>query len=109
LHSRNIAANPRIAIFIKDTAAKGPAQDVYIEATAREVLPERLADALATWQDGPHGHSDRERRVVDDYAPSKALGLYAAHIEHLYALDEMVVDGYRVDTRVEFDPSVLVT
>ena len=108
-HSRNIAVNPSIAVFIKDTAARGPARDVYIEATAREVPPERLAEALRTWQDGPHGHSDRERREVEDYALSKLLRLYEARIDRLFVLDETVVDDYRVDVRVEVDVRDLPT
>jgi nitroimidazol reductase NimA-like FMN-containing flavoprotein (pyridoxamine 5'-phosphate oxidase superfamily) len=102
-HSENIRLNASIAIFIKDTSTEAPANDVYIEATAREVPAERLAQALLTWWSGPHGHSDRARREVSDYAPSKPLRLYEAHIEHLYVLGETEVDGYRVDTRIELD------
>jgi nitroimidazol reductase NimA-like FMN-containing flavoprotein (pyridoxamine 5'-phosphate oxidase superfamily) len=107
LHSHNIAANPRVAVFIKDTVAKGPARDVYIEATAREVPAERVAEALRTWQDGPHGHSDREPREVGDYGGSRPMRLYEARIERLYVLDEAVGEGYRVDVRVEVDVAEL--
>jgi nitroimidazol reductase NimA-like FMN-containing flavoprotein (pyridoxamine 5'-phosphate oxidase superfamily) len=103
LHSQNIAANPRIGIFVKDTASPGPARDVYIEATAREVPQALLARALYTWQVGPHGHSDRSQREVTDYAPGKPLRLYEARIDHVYVHDETLVDDYRVDVRSEVD------
>jgi hypothetical protein len=107
LHSHYLHDNPRIAIFIKDTSTKAPALDVYIEATAREVPPQRLAEALHTWSNGPHGHSDRAERTVADYAPDKPLRLYEARLDHVYALDETVVDDYRVDVRVEVDVAQL--
>jgi len=102
-HSQNISLNARIAIFIKDASTAAPADDVYIEATAVTVPPERVASALQTWWSGPHGHSDRARRKVSDYGPDKPLRLYEAHLEHVYVLSETEVDGYRVDARVEID------
>jgi hypothetical protein len=107
VHSHNIRNNPRIAVFIKDTTTKAPGTDVYIEAIAREVPEERLPEALNTWQTGPHGHSDRSRREVDDYGASRPLRLYEAYIQHLYVLSESEVDGYRVDTRLQVDPAEL--
>jgi nitroimidazol reductase NimA-like FMN-containing flavoprotein (pyridoxamine 5'-phosphate oxidase superfamily) len=107
LHSQYIRLNPRIAVFIKDTSTKAPGTDVYIDATAQEVPAERLAEALHTWATGPHGHSDRAVREVNEYGPSKPLRLYEARIQHLYVLTETVVDDYRVDTRVEMDVSAL--
>jgi len=101
LHSRYIAVNPRVAIFIEDVTTRGPGTDVYIEALAQEVPSERLAAALQTWQDGPHGHSDRARREISDYSGSKPMRLYEARIQHLYVLSETLVDDYRVDARVE--------
>src|SRR4051812_43556260 len=103
LHSQNIRVNPRIAIFVKDTTTKAPGTDVYIEAMAQEVPPERLSEALDTWETGPHGHSDRSQREVGDYDTSKPMRLYEARIQHLYVLSETEVDGYRVDSRVEID------
>lgn len=107
LHSQYIRHNPRVAIFIKDAASKAPARDVYIEATAREVPAERMAEALQVWQEGPHGQSDRARRQPGDYADGKPLRLYEAQIDRLYILDETVVDDYRVDVRTELDPAEL--
>jgi len=101
VHSQYVRANPRVAIFIKDLATDAPGTDLYIEAFAREVQEDGLAEALSTWQAGPHGHSDRARREIDDYGASKPLRLYEAHIQHLYVLSETVVDDYRVDARVE--------
>jgi hypothetical protein len=107
LHSHNIRINPRVAIFVKDTGTQAPGTDLYMEAIAREVPAERLKEVLHTWEAGPHGHSDRAHRKIGDYAQSKPLRLYEAHIQHLYVLDESVVDGYRVDTRLEVDLSNL--
>jgi len=106
-HSQNLRLNPRVAIFVKDTAAHGPATDLYIAASALEVPPERLAGALDAWWNGPHGHSDRAKREVSDYGPSKPLRLYEASIQALFVLSETVVDDYRVDTRVEVDMALL--
>ena len=103
LHSANIRANPRIAIFIKDTTTKAPGTDVYIEAVAQEVPPQRLSEALYTWETGPHGHSDRAQRELKDYDASRPLRLYEAQIQHLYVLSETVVKDYRVDARLEID------
>jgi len=103
LHSQNIRVNPRVAIFIKDTTTEAPGTDLYIEAIAQEVPAQHLAGALDTWQNGPHGHSDRPQREVSDYAPSRPMRLYEARIQHLYVLSETVVEGYRVDARVEID------
>jgi hypothetical protein len=102
-HSQNILANSRIAIFIKDPSGSMPGADLYMTAIASEVPVQRLAEALYTWETGPHGHSDRPRRSLDDYGPAKPLRLYEAKIEDLYVLSEAEVDGYRVDTRVEID------
>jgi nitroimidazol reductase NimA-like FMN-containing flavoprotein (pyridoxamine 5'-phosphate oxidase superfamily) len=107
LHSQYLRANPRIAVFLKDPSAKAPARDVYIEATAREVAPEGVAAALDTWQNGPHGHSNRAERRPADYREGKPLRLYEARIDRLYVLDETVVEGYRVDVRVEVDMAAL--
>jgi hypothetical protein len=101
VHSQYIRLNPRVAIFIKDVASDAPGTDLYIEALAREVPEDGLAEALYTWQVGPHGHSDRARRETDDYGASKPLRLYEAHIQHLYVLNETLIDDYRIDARVE--------
>ena len=101
VHSHYIRANPRVAIFIKDATTHAPGTDLYIEALAQEVPLERLDAVLHTWQDGPHGHSDRARREPADYGESKPLRLYEAHIQHFYVLSETLVDDYRVDARVE--------
>jgi hypothetical protein len=107
LHSHNIRINPRVAIFIKDTTTKLPGTDVYMVATAHEVAPQHLPEALHTWQTGPHGHSDRSQRELGDYDASKPLRLYEASIQRLYVLRETVVDGYRVDARLEMDVAEL--
>jgi hypothetical protein len=107
LHSQNIRINPLIAIFIKDTSTTAPGTDLYMEAIAQEVPSRRLAEALYTWETGPHGHSDRSHREISDYDPAKPLRLYEAHIQHLYVLSETVVQDYRVDARVELDMAEL--
>ena len=101
LHSHYIRVNPRVAIFIDDVTTRGPGTGLYIEAQALQVPPERLTAALHTWQDGPHGHSDRSHRETSDYGEPKPLRLYEAQIQHLYVLSEMLVDDYRVDARIE--------
>jgi len=106
-HSQNLRLNPRVAIFVKDTTTQAPASDLYIDASALEVPPQHLPEALDAWWNGPHGHSDRAKREVSDYGPSKPLRLYEAHIRALYVLSETVVDDYRVDTRVEVDMALL--
>jgi len=108
LHSQYVRVNPRIAIFIKDATTEAPGTDIYIDALALEVPPSRLTEALNTWQAGPHGHSDRARREPSDYGELRPLRLYEAHIQHLYVLSETLVDGYRVDARLEVPLSDLI-
>ena len=106
-HSLLLAENPRVALFVKDEGAKGPANDLYVEATARPVPAEGLAQALDVWQEGPHGHSDRSPRSVEDYAADKPLGLYEASIDKLYVLKQTRMGGYEVDVREEVDLTAL--
>jgi hypothetical protein len=103
VHSKYLRANSRIAVFLKDASARGPAHDVYMEAVAHEVPPGAVTTALEVWQHGPHGHSNRAERRPQDYEQGKPMRLFEARIDRLYVLDETVVDGYRVDVRVEVD------
>jgi pyridoxine/pyridoxamine 5'-phosphate oxidase len=77
-HSRNLAAQPEVAIVIFDSTVRiGAAEAVYIEAIAQEVPGPELERAIATYSASSTAAGAREWTTVDVTAPA-ALRLYRA-------------------------------
>src|SRR4051794_7065946 len=81
-HSRNIAANPKVAITVFDsTVPVGKAEAVYFEATAG--LADDHDHALALFK--PRLPADRQLSP-DDLGPAGRMRLYEARVSQHYVL-----------------------
>jgi hypothetical protein len=104
VHSRHIAENPRVAAVVTQLDVEDADEAAYFDCLAVQVPPDRLAEALTAYLDGPHQRQHGIQHRVEDYLGDKPLRLYEAVPYRAYLLDVTYTeDKHRIDSRHEVD------
>jgi len=86
-HSRNLAGRPQAAIVVFDShAAPGTAQAVYLTATAAEVTPDEVPEAIAVYSARSHALGAKRWTPAEVCGPAPQR-LYRASVSGFSVID----------------------
>ncbi len=100
-HSKNIAANPNVAIVIYDTNdPEGTGEGVYIEAQASELNDEQeITEALKFF----YGRKNKETRPASTFLGNSPRRLYKAVPEKVWMNTYQKIHGQGIDGKIEIN------